>query len=227
MLLARNKKKTQDAPPPEPDGGGDFRVLGEDVRVRDLVAEGVYVAAAATRLALKNKILVEILAGGADFDVDYFIPDARETLLSLAAEADADGVRVRLDQKKASRRFRDPYGSHDYSSRDVRNLRRRRKQSERVAAELRMRAADDGELRQLVEAAREAAWADVARNIDRTLRIEAARPDLEPDYDKMREARMQSLRLVDLPRLAAHKRRLEEIRAGAVPSDAAAAVTDS
>jgi hypothetical protein len=194
-------------------------VLGQDVRVSDLVAEGVYVAAAATRLALKNKILVEILAGGADFDVDRFMPDARDTLLALAAEADADGVRARLEQKKASRRFRDPYGSHDYSSRDVRNLRRRRKQAERVAAELRARAADDVELRQLVEAAREAAWADVARNIDRTLRIEAARPDLEPDYAKMREARMQSLRLVDLPRLAAHKRRVEEIRAGGSPSD--------
>ena len=221
MPVAR-KKKRQDAPPPESDGDGDVRMLGEDVRVRDLVAEGVYVAAAATRLALKNKILVEILAGGADFDVDHFMPEARETLLALAAEADADGVRARNDQKKASRRFRDPYGSHDYSSRDVRNLRRRRKQAERVAAELRARAADDGELRQLVEAAREAAWADVARNIDRTLRIEAARPDLEPDYDKMREARMQSLRLVDLPRLAAHRRRLEEIRAGGSPGDVAA-----
>ena len=218
MPLAR-KKKRRDAPPPESDGGGDVRVLGQDVRVSDLVAEGVYVAAAATRLALKNKILVEILAGGADFDVDRFMPDARDTLLALAAEADADGVRARQEQKKASRRFRDPYGSHDYSSRDVRNLRRRRKQAERVAAELRARAADDVELRQLVEAAREAAWADVARNIDRTLRIEAARPDLEPDYAKMREARMQSLRLVDLPRLAAHKRRVEEIRAGGSPSD--------
>ena len=218
MPLAR-KKKRRDVPPPESDGGGDVRVLGQDVRVSDLVAEGVYVAAAATRLALKNKILVEILAGGADFDVDRFMPDARDTLLALAAEADADGVRARLEQKKASRRFRDPYGSHDYSSRDVRNLRRRRKQAERVAAELRARAADDAELRQLVEAAREAAWADVARNIDRTLRIEAARPDLEPDYAKMREARMQSLRLVDLPRLAAHKRRVEEIRAGGSPSD--------
>lgn len=226
MLLAR-KKKRQDGPPPESDGGGEVRVLGEDVRVRDLVAEGVYVAAAATRLALKNKILVEILAGGADFDVDRFLPDARETLLTLAAEADADGARARREQKKASRRFRDPYGSHDYSSRDVRNLRRRRKQAERVAAELRARAADDDELRQLVEAAREAAWADVARNIDRTLRIEAARPDLEPDYDKMREARMQSLRLVDLPRLAAHKRRLEEIRAGGSPSVDAAPGADS
>ena len=210
--MARKKKK--DASSSAVAEGDAYRVLGEEVRVKDLVAEGVYVAAAATRLALKNKILVDILASGADFDVDRFVPDARETLLELAAEADADGARVTKEGRKASRRFRDPYGSHDYSSRDVRNLRRRRKQAERVAAELRARAEDEGELRQLVEAAREAAWADVSRNIDRTLRIEAARPDLEPDYAKMREARMQSLRLVDLPRLAAHKRRLEEIRAG-------------
>ena len=210
--MARKKKK--DASSSAVAEGDAYRVLGEEVRVKDLVAEGVYVAAAATRLALKNKILVDILASGADFDVDRFVPDARETLLELADEADADGARAAKEGRKASRRFRDPYGSHDYSSRDVRNLRRRRKQAERVAAELRARAEDEGELRQLVEAAREAAWADVSRNIDRTLRIEAARPDLEPDYAKMREARMQSLRLVDLPRLAAHKRRLEEIRAG-------------
>ena len=210
--MARKKKK--DASSSAVAEGDAYRVLGEEVRVKDLVAEGVYVAAAATRLALKNKILVDILASGADFDVDRFVPDARESLLELAEEADADGARAAKEGRKASRRFRDPYGSHDYSSRDVRNLRRRRKQAERVAAELRARAEDEGELRQLVEAAREAAWADVSRNIDRTLRIEAARPDLEPDYAKMREARMQSLRLVDLPRLAAHKRRLEEIRAG-------------
>ena len=54
----------------------------------------------------------------------------------------------------------------------------------------------------------------MSRNIDRTLRIEAARPDLEPDYAKLREARMQSLRLVDLPRLAAHRRRNEQGAAG-------------
>ncbi|MDL9978835.1 asparagine synthase [Microbacterium candidum] len=211
--MARRAKKA--APPPEKTGDGASRVLGGDKpRVRDQVAEGVYIAAAATRLALKNRMLVEILAGGADFDVDRFVPEAKETLLALADEADEDAERTRREGKKASRRFRDPYGSHDYSSRDVRNLRRRRKQSERIAAELRERAGDDAQLRELVEAAREAAWADVSRNIDRTLRIEAARPDLDPDYEQMREARMQSLRLVDLPRLAAHKRRLEEIRSG-------------
>ena len=34
------------------------------------------------------------------------------------------------------------------------------------------------------------------------------RPDLDPDYATMRGARMQSIRLIDLPRLASHQRRL-------------------
>jgi hypothetical protein len=88
----------------------------------------------------------------------------------------------------------------------VRNLRRREKQSLHVAEQLRMRAADDAELRLLIADARDAAWAEVAKNIDRTLRIEASRPDLDPDYDRMRTARMQALRLVDLPKLRAQRR---------------------
>lgn len=177
------------------------------MKLGDMVAEGVYVASAATRLALKNRILVETIAGGEDFDVERFVPAARATLLNLAEEAEQDARRIESARKRASRRHSDSYGTHDYRSRDVRNLRKRQRQSERVAQELRERAEDPDELRALVEAAREAAWSDVERNIDSTLRIEAARPDLEPDYDKLREARMQSLRLVDLPRLAAHRRR--------------------
>lgn len=179
-------------------------------KLGEIVAEGVYIAAAATRLALKNRILVEILAEGEGFDVDRFLPDAKETLLSLADEAEADAARTERERKRARRRFSDSDGTHDYRSRDVRNLRRRRKQSERIARELRERAEDPAELRTLVEAAREAAWAEVSRNIDSSLRISAARPDLEPDYEKMRGARMQSLVLVDLARLAAHRRRMSE-----------------
>lgn len=175
-------------------------------------------AAAATRLALKNRILVETLAGGEDFDVELFVPGARETLLSLAAEAEADAVRVSRQRKTASGRFSDSDGTHDYRSRDVRNLRRREKQSRRVAKELRLRADDVAGLRRLVEAAREVAWAEVARNIDSSLRIEAARPDLEKDYAMLREARMQALRLVDLPRLAAHRRRNQKPGEGSSPS---------
>ncbi len=190
----------------------------------DIVSEGVYIAAAATRLALKNRILVDILSAGEGFDVDRFVPDAKDTLLTLAAEADADADRADRERKLARRRFSDSGGTHDYRSRDVRNLRRRRKQSERIAAALRERAENEDELRALVEAAREAAWSEVARNIDSTLRIEAARPDLEPGYAQMRAARMQSLRLVDLPRLAAHRRRSSgrTDRSAGAPDDSSA-----
>jgi len=47
------------------------------VRTRDVVAEGLYIASAATRLSLKNSILMHILAEGEGFDADRFLPDAR------------------------------------------------------------------------------------------------------------------------------------------------------
>lgn len=176
-------------------------------RVAHLVEEGVYLAAAATRLSLKNRILVETLAGGEVFDVDRFVPDARTTLLSLAAEADADAERAKREQDIARGRFSDPLGTHDYRSRDIGNLRRRRRLSRRTAKALRERADDLDALRALVEAARDAAWEELAANIDRTLRIEAARPDLEEDYASMREARMDALRMIDLQRLSVAQRR--------------------
>ena len=176
------------------------------VRTRDVVAEGLYIASAATRLSLKNTILVHILAGGEDFDAARYVPDAKAALEALADEAEADAARTERERKRARSRHTDSDGTHDYRARDVRNLRRREKQSRHVAAELRARAEDEAELGKLISDARDAAWEEVAKNIDRTLRIEAARPDLEPDYDRMRMARMQALRLVDLPKLRAHRR---------------------
>ncbi|RZI96010.1 MAG: asparagine synthase [Microbacterium sp.] len=175
-------------------------------RTRDVVAEGLYIASAATRLSLKNRMLMHILADGEDFDVERYVPEARQTLLELAEEAQADAARAERERKHARGRFSESDGTHDYRSRDVRNLRRRRKQSQHVARELRARAADDAEVRKLILDARDAAWNEVAKNIDRTLRIEAARPDLDPDYERMRVARMQALRLVDLPKLRSRRR---------------------
>ncbi|WEG09555.1 asparagine synthase [Microbacterium horticulturae] len=191
------------------------------MKLSDMVADGLYVASAATRLQLKNRILVDVIARGGDFDVQRLMPEARETLLTLAAEAEQDAQRIESARLRAKRRHSDSYGTHDYRSRDVRNLRKRQRQSEQVAAELRARAEDENELRTLVEDAREAAWSEVERNIDSTLRIEAARPDLEPDYGKLRDARMQSLRLIDLPRLAAHRRRNAQGAAGTLNDEKA------
>lgn len=191
------------------------------VRTRDVVAEGLYIASAATRLSLKNTILVHILAEGEDFNPDRYVPEAREALEALAVEAEEDAARTERERKRARTRHSDSDGTHDYRARDVRNLRHREKQSLHVASELRRRAEDDEELRKLISDARDAAWAEVAKNIDRTLRIEASRPDLEPDYERMRTARMQALRLVDLPKLRAHRRSASAqqklIAAGEIP----------
>ena len=75
-----------------------------------------------------------------------------------------------------------------------------------MAAKLREMMEDPEELGVIVEEARQAAWADVRHNLDRRLRVESMRPDQDPDYDRMREARMQALRLVDLQALSSEQR---------------------
>lgn len=175
-------------------------------RSADAIAEGVAIATAAARLSVKNHILVGTIAQGGVFDLDRYKSDAREALLAMAQESEDAAEHLTFLRKKARGRYSDPHGTHDYRDRDVRNLRRRAKQSLGVASNLRKMTEDDDALRELVEQAREAAWGDVRGNLDRRLRVEGMRPDQDPDYDRMREARMQALKLVDLQALSSQQR---------------------
>lgn len=176
-------------------------------KTAEAIAEGVSIASAAARLAIRNRILVGTIADDKPFDVAAFTPFARETLISLAEEQEQAAALAKSQRKKAWGKFSDPSGTHDYRDRDTRNLRKRHRQYVGVAKELRRMADDPHVVRTLVEQSRDAAWGDVEANLQRRLRVEGMRPDLDPDYDKLRLARMQSIRLVDLPRLAAHRRR--------------------
>ena len=184
------------------------RSMGEALlgRNADAIAEGVAIATAAARLAVKNHILVGTIAQGGTFDLDRYTEDTREALRAMAAESDEAAELLTKLRKKARGRHSDPHGTHDYRDRDVRNLRRRAKQSAGVAEKLREMADDTDAVRELVEAAREAAWSDVRSNLDRRLKVEGMRPDQDPDYDRMREARMQALKLVDLQALSSDRR---------------------
>ena len=179
-------------------------------KTAEAISEGVSIASAAARMAVRNHILVETIAHDEPFDVVAFAPFAHDTLVALAVEQEAAAELTNRQRKKAWGKFTDPDGTHDYRDRDTRNLRRRHSQYRGVAKELRRIAEDPHAVRALVEQARDAAWGDVEANLQRRLQVEGMRPDLDPDYDKMRAARMQSLRLVDLPRLAAHRRRAPE-----------------
>jgi hypothetical protein len=179
-------------------------------KTSDAVAEGVSIASAAARLTVRNHILVSTIANDESFDVAQLAPFAQETLVALAEEQEEAAALARTQRKRAWGKFTDSDGTHDYRDRDMRNLRKREKQYRRVAKELRVRAADPEAVRELVEQARDAAWGDVEANLQRRLRVEGMRPDVDPDYDVMRGARMQALRLVDLPKLSAHRRKLAE-----------------
>lgn len=181
-------------------------------RNAEAIEEGVAIALAAARLQVKNRILVDTIAEGDDFAVEVFGGDVREALLALADEQDAAAASMSMARVKAFGRHSDPHGTHDYRDRDVRNLRRRAKQYAGVAKKLRVLAESDADVTRIVEDARDAAWHDVENNIDNRLRIEAMRPDDDPDYAKLREARMESLRLVDLDRLAAEVKAREKRR---------------
>ncbi|MEJ1092102.1 asparagine synthase [Microbacterium istanbulense] len=193
-------------------------------RNADAIAEGVAIATAAARLAVKNHILVGTIAQGGTFDLDKYTEDTRQALEAMATESEDAAALLTELRKKARGRHSDPSGTHDYRDRDVRNLRRRAKQSIGVATKLREIADDPEAVRELVESAREAAWSDVRGNLDRRLRVEAMRPDQDPDYERMRDARMQALKLVDLQALASDRRaRKKRERAAEKAAEKAAA----
>lgn len=183
-------------------------------RTADAIAEGVAIATAAARLAVKNHILVGTIAQGGVFDTDRYMDDARDALRAMAQESEEAAALVTALRKRARGRHSDPASTHDYRDRDVRNLRRRARQSAGVATRLRAMAEDDAQVRGIVEAAREAAWTDVRHNLDRRLRVEGMRADHDPDYETMREARMQALRLVDLQALSSEQRARRKREAG-------------
>lgn len=171
-------------------------------RNADAIAEGLAIAHAAARLAVKNRILVGTISLDEAFDASRFLPVARETIAALADESEQAAQEISKARKAAWGRHSQSRGTHDYRDRDVRNLRRRAKQYVGVAKALRAELENEEQLLALVEQSREAAWGDIASTLDNRLRVEAMRPDEDPDYASMREARMQALRLVDLQKLA-------------------------
>ncbi|REC98802.1 hypothetical protein DEU35_1915 [Microbacterium sp. AG157] len=194
-------------------------------RTKEAIAEGLSIATAAARLAVRNRILVDTIARGGQFDGEVFAEFARETLRSLADEQDQAAERVTHQRKRAWGRFSDSSGTHDYRDRDTRNLRRRAKQSRGVAKELRALADDPERVKALVGDARIAAWGDVEANLSQRLDVEGMTADADPEYAQMRKARMDALRMVDLARLASQAKRRAKDRAAAdeakEPSDAA------
>ncbi|HWK19917.1 MAG TPA: asparagine synthase [Microbacteriaceae bacterium] len=160
-------------------------------RAEQAIDEGHLLADRAARLEVRNRIEVETIGRGRDFDPEEFRGDAVAVLRQLADEQDAVAARLDVERRIASGRDGYAASEHDYQRSDRRNLRRRAKAARLMAAELRAYADDEARVMDLVERARQEAWRDVAGQMHKTLRIYAAPP--EYDEDPGRQDRLMDL----------------------------------
>ena len=101
-------------------------------RTADAIEEGLSIASAAARLAVRNHILVEAISNDVTYDVDMLARFAHDVLMNLATEQQEAAELVRNQRRAAWGKYTDSHGTHDYRDRDTRNLRRRQRQYEGV-----------------------------------------------------------------------------------------------
>lgn len=177
-------------PDPELEGSGHS--------AESLVEEGMLIVRAALRLAAKNQLILRALRDEQPYDRDELAAQIRAEMHDLAAEKRADAARLKKAAARAARRRGRAAHQTDYRRSDVAALEMRERVNLGIAEELRARSDDDDYLDGILDAARDAAVAElVSAGIGRA--PFGFRPDR--DYDRLRESRMRVVKS-DLERLA-------------------------
>ncbi|CAM5524519.1 hypothetical protein [Leifsonia shinshuensis] len=165
------------------------------------VEEGMLLAEYATRMAVKNHIVVDTLQYGNDFDPARHTGEAAHLLRELASEQGEAAGRIDADLEVAQGLRGDATHPHDYRDVDVANLRLRRDAAVALASALRAKADSEDELLALVERGRVDAWDEVGRAIEAGLDAFSGVEALKADYEREKPARLKLLIWRDLARL--------------------------
>lgn len=183
----------------------------EPLTFEESFAEGLLVAEAAGRMALKNRIIVEALRGEEPWDADRAAAAAREVLHELVAELDQVAEWSAAERESAAQREGRSAHQHDYHRADAWNLRLRERINVAVAERLTELRSDDGYLAEFAERARQEAWSEIAGVIDQRLAREWTGFEVDEAYEQERDERMEALAL-DLSRELEEARRKREER---------------
>jgi len=154
-----------------------------------LVDEARMVAHSATRMAVKNRLLVDAAGLRQDIDLPGLRGAARETLEQLA------------QQQRAAADYEAERGGDPRRGPVLRGL------AEALEADAQNRLV----LEELVAGAREAAWDELRETLTDRLGLYARRFSHEPDYMVGRETRVQDLISEDLGALAERAREKREL----------------
>ncbi|MFF1571940.1 hypothetical protein ACFVWR_04275 [Leifsonia sp. NPDC058292] len=165
------------------------------------VEEGMLLADYATRMAVKNHIVVDTIQLGNAFDPARHTEQAAEMLRELADEQEQASARAAEAWLAVAGRGGDAEHPHDYRDVDGANLLRREAAATALADALRTRADSDEELLAIVERSRKDAWDEVGDAIGASLDAFSGVEALKAGYEEERPGRLRLLIQRDLARL--------------------------
>lgn len=165
------------------------------------VDEGMLLAEYATRMAVKNHIVVDTIQYGNDFDAARHTSEAARILRELASEQGEAAGRIDEELAAATGLRGDATHPHDYRDVDLDNLNLRRSAALALADRLRAKADSEDELLALVERGRKDAWDDVGTAIEAGLDALSGREALRDDYEREKPGRLKLLIWRDLAKL--------------------------
>ena len=128
----------------------------------EMVEEGLLIAVSTVRLAVKNRIIVSAIRDQVGYDPESYRDMAAEEIGVLVRQNETAARRMERERAAARTATGATRHGHDYRMADVEQLDLRNSVYESLARALRALVGDEQQMNDLVEAARRAAWDDVA-----------------------------------------------------------------
>jgi hypothetical protein len=168
--------------------------------VDEEAGEGLLLAEYATRMRLKNRIIVDTVTAQGSVDPEAWADEVRLSLGRLRIEAESSARRMEQEGSVAKVSEGSAVHEHDYRVSDTENLDRRRRVYRLVARRLLSWENDPAQVAALLEAARRDAQEEIDAALTRALSGDpVARVE---DEGRLRE-RLRLIGAVDLPALEA------------------------
>lgn len=184
-------------------GGNSSRRLPRRVLapVEEIVEQGLMVADVAVRMTVKNDIIMNALKRNIDYDEAQIVEMVRSATEALAEERERDAKHISRMIGEIRETGRSSWSESDYGNDDSRTLRHRLEVYEGVAAELRLRCADEQYLAETAARARDLAWGEIGDSLKERATHPYYSGGHDEEYRSHRDERIQQLIEHDLTEL--------------------------
>ncbi len=163
--------------------------------------DGLAMARLGAIMSVKNKILVQAITQPDAFDPNTYMLPAKEAVTTLAVESLETAAIVSADLTRARKLRGEAMYRDDYRRGDVKNLTIRLGSLEKVASSLKDNLENEEWLRALITEAHELAWAELAREMERSLDRKEASEFGDENYEDERKDRLRQFINLDLAQL--------------------------